>query len=85
MRAAEIEAAGGRADVLASMAKLVASEAAEQVALTGMQLMGGLGYTREVPLQRYFRDGRLWSFSPLTNEVVRNRIGEQHLDLPRAQ
>jgi len=85
VRAAEIEAAGGRADVLASMAKLVASEAAEQVALTGMQLMGGLGYTRVVPLQRFFRDGRLWSFSPLTNEVVRNRLGEQHLDLPRAQ
>jgi acyl-CoA dehydrogenase len=84
VRAAEVEVAGGRADVLASMAKLVASEAAEQITLTGMQLMGGLGYTREVPLQRFFRDGRLWSFSPLTNEVVRNRIGEQHLGLPRS-
>jgi alkylation response protein AidB-like acyl-CoA dehydrogenase len=84
VRAAHIEANGGRADVLTAMAKLVASEAAVDIALKGMQLMGGLGYSRQVAMQRYFRDGRLWSFSPLTNEMVRNRIGEQHLGLPRS-
>ena len=83
-RAAEVEVAGGDAGVLASMAKLVASEAAVRVALDGMQVLGGVGYTREVAMQRYFRDARLWSFSPLTNEMVRNRIGEQHLGLPRS-
>ena len=35
-------------------------------------------------MQRYFRDVRLWSFSPLNNEMVRNRIGEQLLGLPRS-
>jgi acyl-CoA dehydrogenase len=35
-------------------------------------------------MQRYFRDVRLWSFSPLTNEMVRNRIGERFLGLPRS-
>ena len=84
VRAAEIEVAGGRADALASMAKLVASEGAERIARKGMQLMGGAGYSREVAMQRYFRDVRLWSFSPLTNEMVRNRIGEQVLGLPRS-
>ena len=84
VRAAHIEATGERADVLTAMAKLVASEAAVDIALHGMQLMGGLGYTRHVAMQRYFRDGRLWSFSPLTNEMVRNRVGEQHLGLPRS-
>ena len=84
MRAAEIEVAGGDAGVLASMAKLVASEAAETIALRGMQLMGGMGYTPAVAMERYFRDVRLWQFSPLTNEMVRNRIGEQHLGLPRS-
>jgi alkylation response protein AidB-like acyl-CoA dehydrogenase len=83
-RAAEIEVAGGNAGDLAAMAKLVASEAAERISLHGMQLMGGMGYTRDVAMQRYFRDGRLWCFSPLTNEVVRNRIGEQVLGLPRS-
>jgi alkylation response protein AidB-like acyl-CoA dehydrogenase len=83
-RAAEIEVAGGDAGALAAMAKLVASEGAERVALKGMQLMGGAGYSREVAMQRYFRDVRLWSFSPLTNEMVRNRLGQEVLGLPRS-
>jgi len=83
-RAAEVEVAGGDAGVLASMAKLMASEAAERIARDGMQLMGGAGFSRDVAMQRYFRDVRLWSFSPLNNEMVRNRIGEQLLGLPRS-
>jgi acyl-CoA dehydrogenase len=84
LRAAEVEVAGGDAGLLASMAKLVASEAAVRTAERGMQLMGGHGYARANAMQRYYRDGRLWSFSPLTNEMVRNRIGEQLLGLPRS-
>lgn len=84
VRAAEIEVAGGDAGSLASMAKLVASEGAERIARNGMQLMGGAGYSRDLAMQRFFRDVRLWSFSPLTNEMVRNRIGEQVLGLPRS-
>lgn len=84
LRAAEIEVAGGNADMLASMAKLVASETAVEIGLRGMQIQGGVGYTRESAMQRFFRDGRLWSFSPLNNEVVRNRIGEGLLGLPRS-
>jgi acyl-CoA dehydrogenase len=84
LRAAEIEIAGGDTGRLAAMAKLMASEAAVDIALRGMQLMGGMGYSREVAMQRYFRDGRLWSFSPLTNEMVRNRLGQTLLGLPRS-
>jgi alkylation response protein AidB-like acyl-CoA dehydrogenase len=84
LRAAAVELAGGRADVLAGMAKVVASEAAVDAALRGMQVMGGAGYTRELPMQRYFRDGRMWSFSPLNNEMMRNRLGETFLGLPRS-
>jgi len=81
-RAAEVEAGGGDAGHLASMAKLVASEAAVEIALRGMQLMGGMGFAREVAMQRFFRDGRLWCFSPLTNEMVRNSLGSRLLGLP---
>jgi alkylation response protein AidB-like acyl-CoA dehydrogenase len=83
-RAAEVEAGGGDAGNLVSMAKLVASEAAVEIALRGMQLMGGMGFAREVAMQRYFRDGRLWCFSPLTNEMVRNSLGSRLLGLPRS-
>ncbi|MEE8164559.1 MAG: response regulator [Myxococcota bacterium] len=83
-RAAEIEVAGGNADSLASMAKLVASDAAVEISLKGMQLMGGTGYARASAMQRLFRDGRLWGFSPLNNEMVRNRLGEGWLGLPRS-
>jgi alkylation response protein AidB-like acyl-CoA dehydrogenase len=83
-RAAEVELGGGRADMLALMAKLMASEAAQDITLKGMQLMGGMGYSREMPMQRWFRDVRLWSFAPLNNEMVRNRIGERLLGLPRS-
>ncbi|MAG29951.1 MAG: acyl-CoA dehydrogenase [Deltaproteobacteria bacterium] len=83
-RAAEIEVAGGDAGSLASMAKLIASDTAMEISLKGMQLMGGAGYTRASAMQRLFRDGRLWSFSPLNNEMVRNRLGEGWLGLPRS-
>jgi alkylation response protein AidB-like acyl-CoA dehydrogenase len=83
-RAAAVEVNGGRADMLTLMAKLLASETSLEITLNGMQMMGGAGYLNEVPIQRYFRDVRLWSFSPLNNEMVRNRIGERLLRLPRS-
>jgi alkylation response protein AidB-like acyl-CoA dehydrogenase len=83
-RAAAIEIGGGDSSALASMAKLAASEAAVAIAQQGMQIMGGLGYTRDVAMQRLFRDARLWTFSPLANEMVRNGLGERLLGLPRS-
>jgi acyl-CoA dehydrogenase len=83
-RAVAIEVAGGDAGLLAQMAKLAASECAQAVTLAGMQLMGGFGFSREMPMQRWFRDVRLWSFAPLNNEMIRNRVGEQLLGLPRS-
>ncbi len=83
-RAAALEAAGERADTLSAMAKIVASEAATKVTEDGMQAFGGAGFSREVPMQRWFRDVRLWTFSPLTNEMLRNYLGERLLGLPRS-
>lgn len=84
LRAAIIDAAGGRADVLSAMAKLAASEAAVKITQDGMLLFGGAGFSREFPMQRWFRDVRLWTFAPLNNDMVRNYLGERYLGLARS-
>ena len=55
----------------ASMAKLFASERANQACYTALQLAGGLGYTRSAPLERYSRDVRVTSIYEGTSEIQR--------------
>ncbi len=43
----------------ASVAKLVASEAAMWIAHQAVQIHGGMGYSKEMPLERYFRDAKI--------------------------
>jgi alkylation response protein AidB-like acyl-CoA dehydrogenase len=66
-----------------NMAKVVASEYATQAADHGIQILGGMGYSTEMDMQRYWRDARLFRLSPITNEMARNSIAEQ-LGLPRS-
>ncbi|MHC6229160.1 acyl-CoA dehydrogenase family protein [Arthrobacter sp. MMS24-T111] len=71
-------------ETLSAMAKLGASNAATQATDAGMRLMAGWGFARELPMQRYFRDARLYTFAPLTDEMMRNFLGEKLLGLPRS-
>lgn len=57
-----------------SMAKLFASEAAEKVASTGMQVLGGNGYTTENAVERHWRDARLTQIFEGTSEIQRTII-----------
>lgn len=75
---------GGANETLSAMAKLAASDAATTASDVGMRVMGGWGFLRQLPMQRYFRDARLYTFAPLTDEMIRNYIGEKHLGLPRS-
>ncbi len=84
LRAAAEDAAGQPADVSASMAKLAASWAASEATHVGMEVMGGAGFDTDLPMQRYFRDARLYVFAPLTNDMVTNYLGERWLGLPRS-
>ena len=63
----------------ASMAKLHATETANNVCYTAIQLMGGLGYTREVPLERFARDARVTSIYEGTSEIQRVIIARELL------
>ncbi len=67
----------------ANMLKLMASENANKAADLGIQMLGGMGYSAETDMQRYWRDSRLWRIGPVTNEMVRNGIAES-LGLPRS-
>ena len=84
-QAAEASDAGqGTNETWSAMAKLAASDAATTTTDVGMRVMAGWGFFRGLPMQRYFRDARLYTFAPLTDEMTRNYIGEKHLGLPRS-
>ena len=69
--AAERKAAGLRCDVEAGMAKLFASETALNVATEAMRIHGGVGYTTDFPVERYYRDAPLMVIGEGTNEIQR--------------
>jgi alkylation response protein AidB-like acyl-CoA dehydrogenase len=69
--AAERKAAGLRCDVEAGMAKLFASETAMELSQEAMRIHGGLGYTTELPVERYYRDAPLMVIGEGTNEIQR--------------
>ena len=67
----------------ANMLKMVATENAVKAADLGIQILGGMGYSAETDMQRYWRDHRILRMTPISNEMVRNTIAE-NLGLPRS-
>jgi acyl-CoA dehydrogenase len=67
----------------ANMLKMVATERAVEAADLGIQILGGMGYSAETDMQRYWRDHRILRMTPISNEMVRNSIAE-NLGLPRS-
>jgi acyl-CoA dehydrogenase len=67
----------------AAMAKMFSSEMAFKASARGLDVLAGYGVTLDYDMQRYFRDSRQCTFSPISNEMVRNFIAEQY-GLPRS-
>jgi len=63
----------------ASMAKLFATEAANRACYGAVQMLGGYGYSREFPLERYARDVRVTSIYEGTSEIQRMIIAREIL------
>ncbi len=63
----------------ASMAKLYATEAANRACYDAMQIFGGYGYTRDFPIERYYRDVRVTSIYEGTSEIQRLIIARELL------
>lgn len=68
---------GERSDLEAGMAKLFASEAGMEIALSAVRIFGGNGYSTEYNVERYFRDAPLMIVGEGTNEIQRNVIVSQ--------
>lgn len=65
---------------LAAMAKLFATEMAEQVCRDAIQIHGGYGYSSEYPVERIYRDARLMTIGEGTSEIQRLVIARSLLD-----
>lgn len=72
---------GKPAKVEASMAKYFSTEKALKVAEEAMQIHGGYGYTKEYPIERYYRDIRYFTIAEGTNEIQKLMIGRELLGL----
>jgi alkylation response protein AidB-like acyl-CoA dehydrogenase len=77
LHAARVVDTGARADLEAGMAKLFASEAAMQITIDAIRVHGGMGYSTEFDVERYFRDAPLMIVGEGTNEIQRNVIARQ--------
>jgi alkylation response protein AidB-like acyl-CoA dehydrogenase len=74
LRAAAMVEAGQNALREITMAKLLASETYVKAANTGMQIMGGFGYSMEFDMQRHYRDARAATIAAGTSQIQRNLI-----------
>ena len=80
LQAAERKSAGERADLEAGMAKLFATETAEEVALDAMRIHGGMGYSQELVLERIYRDAPVLILGEGSNEIQQLVIARRLLE-----
>ncbi len=71
LQAARLLDEGKRVRKEGSMAKLFATEAAFEIAHQALQVHGGIGYTTDLPVERYFRDSRFMMIGGGTSEIMR--------------
>jgi alkylation response protein AidB-like acyl-CoA dehydrogenase len=72
---------GERFTLEAAMAKLFASETAMFVTHAAVQIHGGMGYSKELPIERYFRDAKITEIYEGTSEIQRLVISRMELGL----
>ena len=73
------ESTGVRFSKASSMAKVYATEAANTIAARAVQIFGGYGYSREYPVERYYRDARVTTIYEGTSEIQRIVISKNLL------
>ncbi|MBD9537358.1 acyl-CoA dehydrogenase [Stenotrophomonas sp. ATCM1_4] len=81
LRAAWLKSQGRKFSTEAAVAKLTASEAAMWIAHQAVQIHGGMGYSKEMPLERYFRDAKITEIYEGTSEIQRMVIARNETGL----
>lgn len=76
-RVARLYDEGHRVMKEASMVKLFCAETLQEILAQAMQIHGGYGYTMEYPIQRYWRDGRLFTITEGTSEIHHTVIARE--------
>jgi alkylation response protein AidB-like acyl-CoA dehydrogenase len=71
LSAAEMKDNGENYTLQASMAKLFASEMVNRITAKAVQLHGGYGFTKEYPVERFYRDARVFTIYEGTSEIQR--------------
>ncbi len=72
---------GKRCDLEAGMAKVFSAEMVEYVTREAMQIFGGYGYSKEYPVERFWRDGRVVSLFEGTSEIQHEVIARRLIEL----
>jgi hypothetical protein len=73
--------AGFPEPMLAAQAKLYGSEMSKKVAHDALQIHGAQGYSRDLPLERYYRDTRMFSIGGGTAQILRNTVAGEMLGM----
>ncbi|MGV8931237.1 MAG: acyl-CoA dehydrogenase family protein [Luteimonas sp.] len=81
LRAAWVKGQGQRFSTEAAVAKLTASEAAMWIAHQAVQIHAGMGYSKEMPIERYFRDAKITEIYEGTSEIQRLVIARNETGL----
>ena len=83
-RAADLFEAGEPCGPEANLAKLLCSQAAWAAANAALDTHGGYGFAAEYDVERKFRECRLFSIAPISNNMVLNYVAEHVLGMPRS-
>ena len=78
-QAADLKNRGENATEASSMAKYYASEISVQIANEAVQIFGGYGYTKEFPVEKYYRDSKLCTIGEGTSEIQKLVIAREIL------
>ena len=84
-RAAWLADQGSSSRTEAFIAKLYAAEMSGRVTDRCLQIFGGLGYTKEIPIQSFYRQARLWRIGHGTSEIHRWMIARDMLKFSAAE